>query len=118
MLSIHLQDLQFKSFHGLYAQEKILGNTFIVNLIIKYHPASLTIDDIEQTINYEKLFAVVEKRMSIATALLETLAIEIATEVLHTFAMVDEVSITISKQNPPIARFSGNVVVGFTKKRV
>lgn len=117
MLTIHLQNLEFKSFHGLYAEEKILGNIFIVNVTARYQPSSLTIIDINQTVNYEDLFALIEKKMVVATELLETLAIEIATDVLHTFAIIDEVNISITKQHPPIKGFKGNVAVSFNLNR-
>lgn len=117
MLSIHLQNLQFKSHHGLYEQETILGNIFIVNLVVKYQPTSLPITNIEQTINYENLFNLIEKRMLLATDLLETLVTEIAANIFETFILVDEINISIIKQNPPIARFAGNVAVSFETKR-
>ena len=117
MLSIHLQNLQFKSYHGLYEEEKILGNIFIVNLIVKYQPASLPIINIEQTINYEDLFSLIEKRMLIATELLETLVTEIAEEIFDKCKNIEEIYISITKQNPPIAGFSGNVAVSFETKR-
>ncbi len=117
MLSIHLQNLQFRSFHGLYAEERILGNHFEVNLTIKYQPQSLPINSLEQTIDYQNVFKVIEQRMSIPTALLETLVVDIANEIMDSFSMVEEVDICIAKKNPPIKNFIGNVAVNYHKKR-
>jgi len=117
MLSINLQNLQFKSFHGLYAEEKILGNHFEVNLTVKYQPQTLPINAIEQTINYQNIFEVIEQRMSIPTELLETLVVDIVNEIMNAFSMVDEVDICIAKKNPPIKNFIGNVAVSYHKKR-
>lgn len=117
MLSIYLKNLQFRSHHGIYEQEKILGNIFIVNLKVKYQPTSLPIKNIEQTINYEDLFSLLEKRMLVATELLETLVTEIAEEIFYIYKNIEEVYISITKQNPPIVSFTGNVAVSFETKR-
>jgi 7,8-dihydroneopterin aldolase/epimerase/oxygenase len=117
MLTIHLHNLQFKSFHGLYAEEKILGNHFEVNLTVKYQPKKLPIQSIEQTINYQNVFEIVEQQMSTPTALLETLVVAIANEILKQFSMAKEVDICIAKKNPPIPNFIGNVAVSYQIKR-
>ena len=117
MFTIHLQNLQFKSFHGLYAEEKILGNHFEVNVMVKYLPKKLPIKSIEQTINYQDIFAIVEQQMSIPTALLETLVVDIANDISRQFSMVKEVDICIAKKNPPISNFIGNVAVSYQIKR-
>ena len=117
MISIHLQQLQFKSFHGLYAEEKILGNWFIVNLTAKYQSNDVLINSIEQTINYQHIFEVIKQRMSIPTALLETLVVDIANEIFDTFLLVEEIDICITKKNPPIQNFMGNVAVSYQSKR-
>ena len=38
MLSIHLKNLIFKAYHGIYEEEKIQGNIFEVNIAIYHHP--------------------------------------------------------------------------------
>lgn len=117
MFTIQLRDLHFKSFHGLYAEEKILGNNFIVNVTVKYQSENELICSLDKTINYENIFKIVAQRMSVATELLETLTTQIATEILNSFLLVEEVEISITKQNPPIEKFIGNVVVSYHKKR-
>lgn len=117
MLSIHLQQLQFKSYHGLYPEEKILGNWFIVNFTAKYQPQYLPIHSIEQTINYQNIFELIERRMAIPTALLETLIVDIANEIFDTFLLVEEIDICVTKKNPPIPNCIGNVAVSYQSKR-
>jgi dihydroneopterin aldolase len=115
MLSIYLQKLRFKSFHGLYPEEKVLGNQFEVNLTVKYLPQHLPIVNIEQTINYQDLFEIVEKRMLVPTELLETLAPIITDDIFAAYPFVKNIIISIAKFNPPIDRFNGNVAVSFEK---
>ncbi len=115
MLSIHLQNLLFKNTHGLYNEEKILGNIFQVNLIVKYKPQNLPIVNINETINYENLFSIVEKRMLVANELLETLVTLISEDIFNSYSFVKNVNITITKLNPPIKGFIGNVAISFEK---
>lgn len=117
MFTIQLQNLLFKSFHGLYAEEKILGNNFIVNVTVKYLTNDESITSLDKTINYELIFEIVERRMSLPTELLETVTMQIASEILNKFTLVNEVDVSIAKQNPPIKNYVGNVVVSYHKKR-
>jgi dihydroneopterin aldolase len=116
MLSIHLQQLQFRAFHGLYEEEKLNGNDFIVDVTIQYHPPK-TIHAIEETINYVAVFELVKNRMSIATELLETVAMDTAKLILEKFILAETVQVFIKKLNPPIVDFNGTVGVSFEIKR-
>lgn len=117
MLTIQLQNLQFKAYHGLYAEEKVLGNNFIVNVLIKYNSDKQVIDNIDDAVNYESVFQIINQKMDIPTELLETLVMQISEDILNKFYKVYEVEISIAKQNPPIEKFIGNVVVSYHKKR-
>jgi len=117
MISIHLQNLQFKAFHGLYAEEKVLGNVFEVNLTVKYQPEILPIINIDQTINYQNLFEIVERRMNVATELLETLVTFISNDIETAFPFIKHIEVSITKKNPPIKGFNGNVAVSFEINR-
>jgi dihydroneopterin aldolase len=118
MISIQLQNLHFKAFHGLYAEEKILGNIFEVNLAVKYQPEILPIISIEQTINYQNLFEIVERRMNVATELLETLVTFISNDIETAFPFIEQIEISITKKNPPIKGFNGNVAVSFEINKI
>ncbi len=116
MLSIHLKNLIFKAYHGIYEEEKIQGNIFEVNIAIYHHPHH-TIEAIEQTINYELVYELVNKRMQIATPLLETVVMDIAHLILQQFVLAEKVIVSVTKTNPPIKNFIGNVEVSFELKR-
>lgn len=117
MFTIHLQNLQFKAYHGLYAEEKVLGNHFIVDVWVKYLPEVGHITNIGQTINYQDLFAVVTGQMAQPVELLETLTTGIANELLQKFTAITEVDVRVVKKNPPIQNFTGNVAVSYHLKR-
>ncbi|MEI8110934.1 MAG: dihydroneopterin aldolase [Chitinophagia bacterium] len=113
MYSIHLQELRFFCFHGLYPVESKLGNEFEVNVTIRVgnHPKNIDISTLQ--VDYSKAFQIIEARMKIATPLLETLATDIANEMLQSFPSVESISISIGKLHPPIPGYIGKVGVEF-----
>ncbi len=116
-LQIHLKNLHFFSFHGIYHEEKVCGNQFEVNITIDYTPNDLPITHISQTINYVNVFSMIEKKMAIPTELLETIAQTFSTEILQQFPLADKVFISIDKMNPPIKNIDGRVGISYTLQR-
>lgn len=112
MFSILLENLQFKSFHGIYKEERVLGNLFIVNLKVNYL-IQQKLDSIINTINYKKLFDIIDKRMAIQSELLEHIVKDIADEIFNQFSLANYVTITITKKNPPIENYIGDVSVSY-----
>jgi dihydroneopterin aldolase len=117
MLSIHLHKLLFHSYHGVHHEEKVLGGDFEVSVTVNYKPVVLPIKRLEETVNYVSIYELVKQRMGLHTELLETLATEIAQEILARFSLVEEVNISITKLHPPIISFQGAVGVSFNLKR-
>jgi dihydroneopterin aldolase len=68
--SIHLSDLRFFAYHGLYKEEQVLGNEFAINIEVGFTPAEFPIVHIADTINYALVYELVKKRMQIATPLI------------------------------------------------
>jgi len=115
MLSVHLLDLNFHAFHGLYKGEALTGNTFQLNLTVSYKDDEIKTDDLKSIINYEELYDIVKKRMAIRSDLLEEVAEAIILKVRHKFPVIEEISLSIFKLNAPIENFQGKV--GITMKR-
>ncbi|HRI21581.1 MAG TPA: dihydroneopterin aldolase [Panacibacter sp.] len=111
MLTIELSKLRFHAYHGLYEEEKIMGGIFEVNVSVIHHPEETPVLHIEETIDYIAVYNIVKERMNKPTALLETIATKMAGEILRKFSQAEEVSVTITKINPPIIAFEGSVGV-------
>jgi dihydroneopterin aldolase len=72
MITIELNDLEFYAYHGVYEEEKEKGNTFHVNLSVTGTFDQAIIDDnLDGTIDYEELFALVQQEMEVPSNLLE-----------------------------------------------
>lgn len=116
MLTVHLHQLVFHSFHGLYDGEERVGNDFEVNLDVTYSVKKDKYDNLKHLINYEDLFYIVQKRMAIPTDLLEELADSIIRKIHHHYGNVAEIALSIHKLNAPIHQFSGKVGIRLVRR--
>lgn len=114
MITIHLNHLKFFSFHGIYEEEKILGNEFEVNVSITFEDVGY-ITKLQQTINYALVHEIIKQRMTIPTALLETLAQDLALKIYEDDNRIKSITVTVEKKNPPISNIQGSVCVSFKK---
>ena len=112
---IHLHDVLFHSFHGIYDEEKATGGEFLVNVNAGFNCNEAT--NLGDTVDYVTVFELVKTRMNQPTPLLETIAIDIANTILAQFSIIEEVQISIKKIEPPIPDFRGSVGVSYTLKR-
>ena len=116
-MRICLNEVVFFGYHGLYADEKKLGNTYKVDVHIDFTPKVSIINQIDQTIDYVHVYALVKKRMEIPTPLLETLVANIAEDILVEQPIADKVFVKITKVIMPIPQFDGNASVSIEKSR-
>jgi 7,8-dihydroneopterin aldolase/epimerase/oxygenase len=111
LLSISLNNVRFRAYHGLYPEERQKGNDFVVNMQVSYVPGAGTILSLDDTIDYAELFDIINTQMQKPVDLLETLVQLIAQDVHQKFPQVKEVNVSIEKLNPPIDKFSGSAAV-------
>lgn len=114
MFTINLHNLIFHAFHGVYAKEKVLGNTFEVNVSIEFDPPE-PITSLEHTINYAAVYEIIKQRMLIPTPLLETLAQELTQNIYKLDNRIKTISVLVEKKNPPITNMEGSVSVHYKK---
>jgi len=117
MLKIHLSNLRFHGFHGLYEQEKIIGGEFLVDADIEMDEPQSLIKHLHQSLNYVQAYECIKKSMEHPTPLIETIAMEIAENILALSPAVQEVTIRIKKISPPIINFIGQVGISYSKSR-
>ena len=114
MFTINLHNLIFHAFHGVHEEERLLGNTFEVNISLSF------IDDqpvktLEQTINYVTIYEIINRRMQVATHLLEILVQDLTEEISTFDNRIISVSVSVEKKNPPIPNIEGSVSVTYKK---
>ena len=100
---IILSDLRFHAFHGVLPQERLVGGNFVVDLRVGYPLAQvMTSDQVDDTLNYASLYALVEREMQQPSSLLEHVAGRIAQAIAKTFPQALSIDLTLTKQNPPM----------------
>ena len=117
MLKIELSALKFFCYHGLYEEERLTGGEYQVDASILYTPKNVPISYINETVDYTAIYKLIQHRMQIATPLLETIVTDIASEILSTYSLVEEVIIKVTKINPSLAAFEGTVGVEYEWRR-
>ena len=103
MAYIELENMEFHSFHGCFKEERIVGNSFLVQFSFEVdtEKAEKT-DDINDTINYQTVYIIVKQEMSQASHLLEHVARRILDSVCAQFKEIKHAKVKVSKMNPPM----------------
>lgn len=101
--TITLDSLRFYAYHGAEPQEAIVGAWYTVDISIRADVTDAILgDNLSGTINYAKVAEVVKQQMQIRSALLEHVAGRIAQSLLDKFSKMTEVTVRVSKENPPV----------------
>lgn len=102
-MKVKLEGLDFFAHHGYYEQEREIGNKYTVDIEIELaNPTEVIDGDLDTTVNYEIVYALVEEVMKVPTKLLETLVMTINHKISARFPAIYSVTSTVSKHNPPI----------------
>jgi 7,8-dihydroneopterin aldolase/epimerase/oxygenase len=115
MLTVHLSNLSFHAFHGVYEEETKLGNDFEVNVLVKYEESNVALDNLSNLVNYEVIFEIVKKRMAIPSPLLEEVAEAMVRKIKHQYKQLKEIAVSIHKLQPPIPGLTGKVGITLHK---
>lgn len=109
---IYLEGVRFFGHHGVDPQETIVGANFTVDLKLKtdFTHAAQT-DELEGTISYADVHAVVKEEMKTPSKLLEHVCERIGQRLFRDFPTIQEITIRLSKENPPMGSDCKNVGV-------
>jgi len=103
MGKIILSDMAFFAYHGCFSEEQQIGNQFVVNLSFDYDTTNAEIsDDLNEAIDYQTAYQVVEAEMKKTSKLLEHLGHRIINALKETFPSIFNITLRVSKLNPPI----------------
>ena len=116
MITIHLYNLKFYSFHGVHEEEKILGNEYEVYADVEFHEEDDEINSLSKTINYTAIFEIIKKRMQIPSSLLETVVMDIGNTIHEQYGYVRRIYVSLKKVHPPIKGIEGAVGVTWHKE--
>lgn len=91
--------MEFIVSHGVYNEEKLLSQKFMINidLVTDFKHAAIN-DTIEDTLNYEDIYKLCDKIVHQPVNLIEHLAHKIANKIKTSFKKVISVEIEIQKK--------------------
>lgn len=98
-----IKGLRFHGLHGLFEQEKVIGNIFEVDLefSLSLQKAGET-DNIQETVDYAKARSIVADIMkSHSLNLIETLSLRIGEKLFKDFEL-EALEVKVRKMNPPM----------------
>lgn len=109
---IYLRNVRFHAFHGVLPQEGIVGNDYLVNLVVDYDFSSaMKTDDLQGTLNYAEVYQKVREEMAVPSKLLEHVAGRIAHRLFSDFPEIQKLQLSITKVNPPMGADSNGAGV-------
>ena len=111
LTTIQIAGLQTFGYHGLFEEERRLGQKFNFDIDATLNPAPTHRDDnLHASVRYD---AVVDAAVNLAGAMkyqtLEALGEAVAIGLLRRFALIDTISVGVSKFSPPIPHTLGKV---------
>jgi dihydroneopterin aldolase len=72
---IKIENMEFYAFHGHFREEQIVGNKFLVDLIIETDMhIPMKSDNLRDAVNYQKAYEIVKSQMEKKSHLLEHIA--------------------------------------------
>lgn len=116
MFTLHLKDLEFYAYHGLYEGENLIGSNYQVDCQIQFPEPTTAILELHQTYNYVEAYECIQKRMQTPTPLLETILQSIEADLKEKFPQMKGLELSIYKLSPPIPQFKGKLGVSLSKK--
>ena len=109
---IRLEGLKIYAYHGVLPQENLVGAYYYIDLKLKtnFTHAAET-DELEGTVSYADIFAVVKEEMAITSKLLEHVCQRIASRIFNDFPTIEAIEIRLSKENPPMGASAKSIGV-------
>lgn len=118
MYDIKIKNMVVFAYHGVLESERLNGQPFIFDILIKVNDAIDFCDDINKTIDYSHIFDLVKSFTTKNTFnLIETLGDALCDEILLISDKIQSVNIEIKKPHAPINAEFEYVSVNIEKKR-
>lgn len=115
---IHVNEMEFWGYHGVFQEENKLGQRFRVSLSLAVSlKAAGETDSLEETVNYADAYTICRENVEgEPVKLIETLAERIASEVLSKFnGLVKGCKVVLIKPDPPIPGHYQSVSIEITR---
>ncbi len=118
-MKIRLNEMVFYGYHGVHAEERKLGQRFIVTLTLFTDPSrDRFIEHLDQTVDYTLVYARIKQIFETEQfMLLEACANRIADDLLQDFPLIERLKLRIEKPSVPIQGSLKSVEVCLERER-
>ena len=117
-MQIELRGMSFYAQHGCYEEEKITGNRFEVDLLLRTHASlSAQTDQITDALNYQDAYQIVAEQIAITSNLLEHVAARILSALFAHFDLLDWAEVRVAKLSPAMGGKIDRVLVSLEQSR-
>jgi dihydroneopterin aldolase len=114
---IKIAGIEAKGFHGVLEKERKRGQKFLVDVEL-YLPIKNLNDQLSRTVNYAEVAQVVNNEITgEPRQLIESLAEDIAKQILKEFKKIKKVKVTVHKPHAPIPLKFKDVSVEIERSR-
>ncbi|NSL91090.1 dihydroneopterin aldolase [Chitinophaga sp. Mgbs1] len=114
MLTIALEQVAFRAYHGYYPEETIIGNDFMLDITVRI-PGTVVVDDLAETVNYQGLYDIAKVVMATPKPLLEEVVYEMTAVLKERYPAIQHSIVTLRKLNPPMGASIRNSLVSLAK---
>ena len=116
--TVKVENLKIYAFHGCMEEEKVIGSDYVVNICAVCSVGKKAFEDeVGGTVDYVCLARIAKREMSVRSELLESVVNRIINCCFNEISVLEQISVTVSKLNPPINADVGSVSVSMDKKR-
>ena len=116
--TVKVENLKIFANHGCMVEESIIGSDYVVNISAVCTLSKTVFDDeIGATVNYVDLASIAKREMGVRSKLLEVVVKRIITSCFKEIPLLEEISVCVSKLNPPINADVESVSVFISEKR-
>ncbi|MDO5759389.1 MAG: dihydroneopterin aldolase [Bacteroidota bacterium] len=103
MSKIEIKNMEFYGFHGCFEEERKIGTHFLVDISFETDSTMAeTTDNVEDTVDYSKVYLLIKEEMQKSSHLLEHIARRIINRVKREFSQISNIVVNVKKLNPPV----------------
>ena len=116
--TVKVENLKIYAYHGCMKEEKIIGSDYVVNVTAECLLEKEAFeDDISKTVDYVDLARIVAREMGVRSKMLESVVKRICSSCLAEIALLNKITVCVSKICPPINADVERVTVCLTEER-
>jgi 7,8-dihydroneopterin aldolase/epimerase/oxygenase len=117
LTTISVDAIHCYAYHGCLDAEAEIGGEYIVKVKVHANVSdAVNNDDLASTVDYVKVYDLVKHEMAIRSKLIEHVAGRILTAMFDSYAFADEITVEVTKINPPVNGSIGSATVTVTGK--